>query len=87
MLRQDWKILPSYGFLHVYNVSSYSSAPESKNAVCAFIKQSEYFHVTYDSTSIHSHATKLYVHMFDIVDTALVNRILISAGFLQGERK
>ena len=47
-----------------------TSAVQSKNAVCAFIDHSRYFHKTYTFTSMHTHAKKLYLHMFDIVDTS-----------------
>ena len=47
------------------------SAKQSKNAVCACIKNSRHFHQTYNFTSIHSHAKKLYFHMIEVVDTAL----------------
>ena len=46
------------------------STVQSKNTVCAFIKHSKYFRLQYNFTSIHSHVKKLYLHMFDIVDTA-----------------
>ena len=60
------------------------AAVQSKNAVCAFTKHSRYFHSTYYFTSIHSHAKKLYLHMFDIVDTAFdFERKLIICSFLQ----
>ena len=41
---------------------------------------------------IHSHAKKLYLHIFDIADTAFsyenrLNRLLISTEILQGKRK
>ena len=36
------------------------SVTQSKNAVCALIKHSRYFHYTYNFTSIQSHAKKLY---------------------------
>ena len=45
------------------------SAVQSKNAVFASRKHSRYFHYRYNFTSVHSHAKKLYLRMFDI-DTA-----------------
>ena len=37
----------------------------------------------YNFTSIHSHAKKLYLHMFDIVDTAIsYERELVVCSFL-----
>ena len=60
------------------------SAVLSKNAICAFLKHSIHFHLTYSFTSIPSHAKKLYLHMFDIVDTAFsYERELITCSFLQ----
>ena len=44
-------------------------APQSKNAVCANIKHGRYFHLTSNFWSINFHAKKLYVQMFDTVDT------------------
>ena len=63
------------------------TAVQSKNAVCAFIKHSRYFDLTYTFTSIHSHAKKLYLPMlqqtYDIVDTAFSYEIeLIVCSFL-----
>ena len=60
------------------------AALQSKNAVCAFIKHSRYFHLMHNYISIHSHAKKLYLHMSDIVDTAFsYERELIICTFLQ----
>ncbi len=55
----------------------------SKNAVSANIKH---------RPSIYFHSDKrLYVHMFDMVDTAFsyksTDRLLFFAGILQGKRK
>ena len=45
---------------------------------------SRYFHLTYNFTSIHSHAKKLYLHMFHIVDTVFSYvRELIVCSYLQ----
>ena len=62
----------------------YTSAPPSKNAVSAIIKQSRYFHLKSNFTLIHSHAKRLYIHMIDIVDAAFsYERELIVCSFLQ----
>ena len=45
------------------------SAPLSKNAVCTSIKPSSYIHLMSNFLSIYFYTKKLYVHMFDIVDT------------------
>ena len=47
-------------------------AIQIENAVFAFIKYSRHFYKTYNITSIHSNAKKLYLHMFYIkVDTVI----------------
>ncbi len=46
-----------------------SSAALSKNTLSANIKHSRYFHLTSNFWSIHFHAKRLYVHIFDMVDT------------------
>ncbi len=47
------------------------SAPQSKNAVSANIKHSStYIHLMSNFLSIHFHTKRLYVHMFDKVDTS-----------------
>ena len=62
---------------------------KSKNAVCALITEHKrYFHSTYNFTSIHSHAKKLYLHMFDKVNTVFsYERELIVCSFLQDYAK
>ena len=61
-----------------------NSAVQSKHALCAFIEHNPYFHYTYNFTSIHSHGKKLYLHMFDIINTVLRSeRELIISSFLQ----
>ena len=63
---------------------SLSSAPQSKNAVCANIKDSSSIHLMSNFWSIHFHAQRLYVHMFDIVDILFsYERVLIICQFLQ----
>ena len=47
-----------------------NSAVTSKNAVSANIKHNGYFHLTSNFRSIHSHGKRLYVHMFNVADTA-----------------
>ncbi len=44
-------------------------APQSKNAVSTNIKHSRYIHLMSNCSSIHFHTKKLYLHMFDAVDT------------------
>ncbi len=46
------------------------TAVPSKNAVSANIKHSRYFHQTSNFWSIHYYGKRLYVHMFNAVDTA-----------------
>ena len=61
-----------------------NSALQSKNAVCALIKHCRYFHWKYKFTSMHSHAKKLYLHIFETVDTTFgYERELIVCSFLQ----
>ena len=43
---------------------------QSKNAVSTKIKQSRYIHFMSKFTSINFHTESVYVHMFDVVDTA-----------------
>ncbi len=60
------------------------SAPQSKNAVSTNIKHSRYIHLMSNFSSIHFHAKRLYVHMFDIVDTPFsYGRGLITCYSLQ----
>ena len=56
--------------LIVHETTANSAALQNKNAVCEFIKHSRYIYLTNNFTSIHSHAERLYLHMFDLVDTA-----------------
>ena len=69
---------------HIFmHVSAISDLP-GKKTVCAFIKHSRYFHYTYNITSIHSCAKKLFFHMLDIIDTAFgYEREVIVCSFLQ----
>ncbi len=50
-------------------VISVNSAPQSKNAVSTNTKHSRYIHLMSNFSLIHSHGKRLYVYMFDIVDT------------------
>ena len=60
------------------------TASQSKNAVCTLIEHNRYVHLTYNFASIYLHAKKLYLHMFDIVDTAFgYESKLIVYSFLQ----
>ena len=62
----------------------HSSAPQSKNAVSTIYKQSRYIHLMSNLSSIHFHTKRLYVHMFDIVDTSFsYGRGLIVCSSLQ----
>ena len=75
-----------------YTFLSECTTVQSKNAVCAFIKHNRYFNCVYNFTSIHSHAKRLYFHIFDVVDTAFsYEKELIVCSFLedffQGKRK
>ena len=61
-----------------------SSASQSKNAVSRNIKQSRYIHLMSNFSSISFHIERLYVHMFDIVDTPFsYGRGLIVCSSLQ----
>ena len=66
----------------------HTSAPQSKNAVLANIKYSRYIHLMLNFLSIYFHTKRLYVNMFDIVDTLFiwkrVDRLLIT---FQDKRK
>ena len=59
-------------------ISSISSAPQSKNAVSIDIKHSRYIHLMSNLSSFHFHTKRLYVHVLDIglVDTPLRMQIL-----------
>ncbi len=60
------------------------SATQSKNAVSINIKLSRYIHLMSNFSSIHFHTKRLYVHMFDIVDTPFsYRRQLIVCSSLQ----
>ena len=50
--------------------ASHNICPISKNAVSTYLKYSRYIHLMSNFWSIHFHANRLYVHMFDIVDIA-----------------
>ena len=64
------------------------SAPLSKNAVSANIKQSRYFHLTSKFWVIHFCGKRLHIHMFEMGDTALsYKRALIVCHFLQEPSK
>ena len=45
------------------------SAPQSKNAVSTNINNRRYIHLMSNFSSVHLHTKRLYVYMFDIVDT------------------
>ncbi len=49
--------------------TSLLSAPQSKNAVSTTIKHGRYIYLMSIFLSIHFHTKRLYVHLFDIVDT------------------
>ena len=49
-----------------------SVAPLTKNAVSTNIKHSRYFLCKLNFWSMHFHAKRLHVHMFDIVDTSFM---------------
>ena len=55
---------------HCYALCNSSAVP-SKNAVSADINHSRYFHWTSNFWSIHYCVKRLYVHMFDMLDTVL----------------
>ena len=60
------------------------SAPQSKNAVSTNIKHSRYIHFMSNFLSILFHTKKLYVPMFDMVDTPFrYGRGLIVCSSLQ----
>ncbi len=68
------------------------SASQSKNAVSTNLKHSRYIHLMSNFLSIHSHTKRLYVHMFDIVDTAFnycraLIVMLITSGIFKDIRK
>ncbi len=50
-------------------VRTYMAAFPSKNAVSTNIKHSSYINLMSHFSSIHCHTKRLYVHMFDMVDT------------------
>ena len=67
------------------------SASQSKTAVSTNIKHSRYIHLMSDFLSIHFHTERLYVHMFDVVDTPFsygrgLIVLLISSGIFQDKR-
>ncbi len=60
------------------------AAPQSKNAVCANIKRSRYFHQTLNFWSFHSILKGCMYNMFYIKDTPLsYGKTLIFCKFLQ----
>ncbi len=61
------------------------SDPQSKNAVSTIIKHSRYTHLMSNFSSIHFHAKRLYVHLFDIlvVDTPFMEEDWSSANFFR----
>ncbi len=62
----------------------YISAPQSKNAVSTNIKHRRYIHLMSNFLSIHFYTRRLYVHMFDLVDTPFsYGRGLIVCSSLQ----
>ena len=67
------------------------SAVQNQNTVCVFMKHSRYFHKTYNFISIHYHAKKVYLQMFDIINTVKsditkrIDRLLIFAGLFKGK--
>ncbi len=59
-----------------------------KNAVSANTKHGRYFHQTSHFRSIHNCSKRLYVHMFDVVDTAFsYGRALIICLLVQESSK
>ena len=66
----------------------YHSAIKSKNAVCAFMKHSRYFHLMYNFTSIQSLAKKfVFTHVYRIDTACSYKRELIICLFLKGFSK
>ena len=72
------------GCTFVQYIMVYISDPEIKNAVSTNIKHSRYIHLMSNFLSIRFHTKRLYVHMFDIVDTPFrYGRGLIICSSLQ----
>ena len=72
----------------------WNTAPQSKRAVSSInIGHSRYIHLMSYSWSTHFHTKRLYVHMFDTVDTPLsyawksIDRLLTTSGICQVKRK
>ncbi len=67
------------------------AAPQSKNTVFTNIIHSRYIHLMSNFLSIHFHMKRLYVHMFDIINTPFIYGrgliMLITLGIFQGKRK
>ncbi len=66
---QKKKIRNLYVKRNLYVPTYFRSAPQSKNAVSTNIRYSRYIHLMSNFSSIHFHTKRLYVHMFDTLDT------------------
>ncbi len=86
-LRKCWSVNLSGSYYRLLPtsvaISLLCSAPQSKNAVSTNMKHSRNIHLMSIFLSIHFHTKRLYVHMFDIVDTPFSSGELIICSSLQ----